>query len=315
MTIRPRGNKYQVDFMVRGRRVRETFDCKIEAETWEALAKQSLKLGRPLPPKVTRPQTSETIAELVRYVDKHHWTHLSSGHASKQGALFRDYVGPNMLANEALTEDVIEEYLTHREEALGNSGSTINRHAAAISKLCAVAVKRGIILSKPDIRKRREGDARTRVYTPSEEKQILLTLKSWGYYREASFIAVLADTGARVGELVKLRHSDIEGNKIHLRASTTKTYQARTLVLTARALKALEVVQEEPFGPFAWYNKQSFRSVWSRLRTHLDLDDDCVLHTFRHTFASRVVKATGDLYMCSRALGHSSIVTTQRYAK
>jgi site-specific recombinase XerD len=38
------------------------------------------------------------------------------------------------------------------------------------------------------------------------------------------------------------------------------------------------------------------------------------LHTLRHTCASRLVQAGVDLYVVQKWLGHSTIVTTERYA-
>ncbi|NDB68922.1 MAG: site-specific integrase [Methylocystaceae bacterium] len=42
--------------------------------------------------------------------------------------------------------------------------------------------------------------------------------------------------------------------------------------------------------------------------------EDLRLHDIRHTTASRVVRATGNLMAASKALGHKRITTTQRYA-
>jgi site-specific recombinase XerD len=39
------------------------------------------------------------------------------------------------------------------------------------------------------------------------------------------------------------------------------------------------------------------------------------IHSLRHTFATRLYRQTGDLYLVQRALGHRQITTTEVYAK
>ena len=39
------------------------------------------------------------------------------------------------------------------------------------------------------------------------------------------------------------------------------------------------------------------------------------VHSLRHTFATRLYRKTGDLYLVQRALGHREITTTEVYAR
>jgi integrase/recombinase XerC len=39
------------------------------------------------------------------------------------------------------------------------------------------------------------------------------------------------------------------------------------------------------------------------------------IHSLRHTFATRLYRKTGDLYLVQRALGHRQITTTEVYAR
>ncbi|QDV50867.1 tyrosine-type recombinase/integrase [Gimesia fumaroli] len=52
-----------------------------------------------------------------------------------------------------------------------------------------------------------------------------------------------------------------------------------------------------------------------RLRKRLNLADDLVLYLTRHEHATQVYSKTKDIHATARALGHSSIQTTQRYVK
>jgi integrase/recombinase XerC len=39
------------------------------------------------------------------------------------------------------------------------------------------------------------------------------------------------------------------------------------------------------------------------------------IHSLRHTFATRLYRKTGDLYLVQKALGHRQITTTEIYAR
>ena len=50
----------------------------------------------------------------------------------------------------------------------------------------------------------------------------------------------------------------------------------------------------------------------SRVRKALKLRD-CVIHSFRHTFGTRLGEARADAFTIMRAMGHSSVTVSQKY--
>jgi integrase len=330
MSIYKRGNSYQAKLMLGGTRYVDSFPSEVEAASWEARMREAFELGKPLPIRdkriLKKSGEVKTIQDLVRYVDTKQWSRNRAGEASVSNAVqFRDWTGPKRPVSQALDGDHIEEYLEWRKATKGNSGSTLNRHRAAISVLITHALKLGLIDRRPDLPRYPEGDARDQIFTDAQERQILQTLKAWQYEYEAMWLAFLADTGCRAGETRKLRWDDFRQLPngawvVDIPGSVTKSGKGRLIGLTPRAQEALQWTMEryrhEAGGPFEAINKHRMRTIWDRLRTHLDwLTDDHVLHTFRHTFASRVVQETGSLYLAGKALGHSNPITTQRYAK
>lgn len=328
MAVYQRGNRFQANFMLAGKRLRETFNTEPEAKAWEAACRAAHALGKPLPSaQVGAAQNDNrvaTIGELVRYVDRRHWsgdkTKRAGAKLAHNAYLFADWCGRNMGVEEALDEDRIEDYFRWREEEHRNSGSTINRHRAALSKLASVAVRLGRLSRKPEMTKRPEGQARERIYTEAEEKLILATVEAWGYPDYRDLFIFLADTGMRLGETGKLPWVALFPKRvIVIPGNITKSGKERTIVMTPRAEAAINRLRAKygsTSGPFSWVDERSLRTLWDRLRGHLEwMDDSTVVHTFRHTFASRFVQETGDLYALQRWLGHSSPVVTQRYAK
>jgi site-specific recombinase XerD len=52
---------------------------------------------------------------------------------------------------------------------------------------------------------------------------------------------------------------------------------------------------------------------FSMVRRALDLSQDLVLYSARHTFATDMLDKTGNLSLVQKMLGHESITTTQRH--
>lgn len=318
MAVYKRGKaSYQANFQLKGKRFRETFNSREEAEAWEAQCRASIALGKPLP-TVKSKASITTIKDLVRHVDRRHWSKKKSGPTlSRRAYIFAEWVGENMPVTHALDEDVIEDFFHIRETEYNNSGSTVNRFRASISKISSEAVRLGLIDRKPFMQIRPEGQARDRIFSEQEEQQILEVTRMWGYPDHADLFIFLCDTGCRLAEAEKLTWKDFRGNLLEIPGTITKSGRGRVIALTSRVEEALKRQRRHSLpGPFHWHNRYTTRTLWDRLRGHFPwMGNDCVLHTYRHTCASRLVQEQGYLDPVQRWLGHTTPVTTQRYAK
>ena len=131
---------------------------------------------------------------------------------------------------------------------------------------------------------------------------------------------VLVETGVRLGEALRLRWSDVQGIEhdagvIRLyRMKEIKNNKARSVPLTAEATAILLAIKAEgtrPIGPFQDLGKDRAEHVWNAAKKLAGIvDHDCVIHALRHTCATRLLKATGNINLVKEWLGHTTIKTT-----
>ena len=226
------------------------------------------------------------------------------------------------------------------------SAKTVRHVAGLVSSAFARAEKWGLITSnpvthsEPPIPKKRRGIA----LTPAQ--QALVFGSATGPWCMATFLEVAAATGARRGEVLALRWSDIQDGRAIITRSLTQTRQVlefkgtkserpRDLTVPASALAALEAHRKrqdefrEQFGPnyradldliFANpdgtpLRPDSISSVVSLLFRRLGFPKGASLHSLRHTHGSHLLADGVPLPVVSERLGHSSVrVTAEVYA-
>ena len=169
----------------------------------------------------------------------------------------------------------------------------------------------GDLHSLPDFRRQKEHRDRMRFLDAEEEGRLFSAIRhrSEHYYSLSVF---LVDTGARLGEAINLRWTDVhDGSALF---SVTKSEKNRSISLTKRAADAIFPVDQSRLGPFSDVEQSQYHDVWHQAKADIGLtDDDLVPGCLRHTCASRLVRG-GVFAACSGWLGHQTLKTTMRYA-
>lgn len=145
-------------------------------------------------------------------------------------------------------------------------------------------------------------------------------------HRHHKLFVVLVECGMRLSEALNIRWSDlmlpnlrkadpegeIEYGLIRLwRAAELKTGRIRTIPITKAWRAALDACLGIPAGPFTDLNKFRASHVWLDAKAKAEIDDgDCVIHSLRHTWATRLLTAFGDIKLVQEWLGHTALVTT-----
>jgi integrase len=134
-------------------------------------------------------------------------------------------------------------------------------------------------------------------------------------------VRLLIMTGARRGEIeaLKWREIDMERRSIVLCAERSKT-GARRIPLSKAAIETLSTLPHKSPYVFPAQREnsasgytQGLPRVWRLIRKESGLED-LRIHDLRHSFASFAAESGASLQLIGKALGHTQIKTTERYA-
>lgn len=234
--------------------------------------------------------------------------------------------------------------LSKRMLADGAAPATVNRKMQCLLSLLKRERKSGTYVGEvPEYRPADERDnARTFVLTPEDEEMILARMLEWdtlpdgpagGHprvrdgadYRD--LFVCLADLGCRMSQALGIRWSEVveQSGRLHVRFwrhETLKKGRPRTLPCTSRVAEVLrrrrDALGATTEGPFSMLNRTRADRLWKWAikGTHLAHEKECVPHALRHTCATRLLLATGNIKLVQEWLGHRDIQTTSTvYAK
>lgn len=336
-SIRKHRDKWQARFKVKDvqtgqwRQVSKILPTKREAELW--LRRETAHYDTE-----AADAGSMTFAELVDewYQLKHRrWSPTTRNHHRYALPKVLEILGP-MPITKIKSRD-IDRWITHQERA-GVSVRTIGRRFDIVRQAFKQAVRWEYIVRNPTDNVSMPEQTRTRVTPPTPEEIARLGQAAWDHSDDFGMLVQLAvATGARRGELLALRWSDIDFGRQRLTieraiahgdngdpvVKTTKTGNTRTIVLgdgilgllraykTTCAERALAcgqrrsdglVFTDEPGSDQPW-RPDYVTMTWGRLRTRLGLATR--FHDLRHYCATRLLTSGVDLATVAHRLGHA----------
>lgn len=235
----------------------------------------------------------------------------------------------------------------------GASFATINREIALVQTLIGFANSLNVLTPDPPLvwsygrnkaasLKLPERKGKLRWLTMAEEEKLLASLRDSADRLGDNQVAIdafmltmlLLDTGARYNEVAQLRWS-----QVNLSAGTVNLYRSKVqnesiLTLPQRTLTMLRDRWRAMEGQGYSYVFPKFKGgSWGgvdlprghathAIQTHIERcglnsdpqADKVTPHTFRDTYAARLVQAGVSLLKVSNLLGHASVYMTQKYA-
>ena len=245
-----------------------------------------------------------------------------------------DHLGgpPDLAALGALTAADFRSYLAHRmKQGLSHASS-----ARAISTLrnffrfldrnglahnAAIAVMRTPKQPAPVPRPLSEDEALDVIVAAGDDAGI--NRAPWICLRDTALFTLLYGCGLRIDEALKLNRRDSPtGDTMMVDGKGGKQRVVPVLPLVIESIAAyIEACPYNipPDGPLFLgargrrLNPGVVQREMRRLRVSLGLPDTATPHALRHSFATHLLGAGGDLRTIQELLGHASLSTTQRY--
>ncbi len=161
-------------------------------------------------------------------------------------------------------------------------------------------------------------------------EKILTTIRAlqkdeWQIKRDEALLTLIYGCGLRISEALSLTKKSLENHEF-LIINGKGGKQRMVPILAVVQRKIDNYLNACPFK--INYDDNIFRGqsgepylarVFSRLmqkiRRQLNLAETITPHAFRHSFATHLLEAGGDLRTIQELLGHASLSTTQRYTK
>ena len=304
-----------------------TFRRKTDAQTWAKEIEVDMGRGRAFAGAEARRRTFADLLARYREDILPHYDALEQQRREGRLRWWEEHLGHAFLAE--ITPSAIAECKSRL--ARGGKGVTPSgrpaspatqvRYLAGISHVLSHAVRElGWLDANPAQRVRRPREPRGRVRFLSADERARLTAACRASSESCLYPLVMMalGTGARQGELLRLRWSDLDLQRRTAVLHETKNGERRTLVLSPPVLEALrELGAVRWLGSdlvFAGRRAARFpRWAWDEALAEAKVQD-FTFHDLRHTFASYLAMSGATLAELADALGHKTLAMVKRYA-
>lgn len=314
---------WQYDFQIRGRRFRgscgtEDFEKAKAVEAAERVKAESM-------PEI---QGEFTISQAIGTYYTDVSQHQSSARTTlSQGRAILDVISGDMLLSK-MTQAEIARFVAVRRKDV--APGTINRQLQMLGRAIRYMEKTHgangptkIDLRAAEIKEPKE---RVRELSIEEQRRLFKHLRADLH----PWVKFALMTGARLGTICDLRWSDIDldAGRMLFRIKGNDS-QLFPINPEMRAfLSSLPRAEDPAYAPFViTYLDQGTKDkirkkitpsggISEEFRAALEAAEigNFRFHDLRHTFATRMLRKTGNIKLVSRLLGHKSIETTTRYA-
>ncbi len=322
-----------------------TFRSRRDAERWAASVESAILERRHFPQARAQRVTFDDLLTRYRASVLVEASPVGRATAERHLAWWREHLGTLLLAD--ITADRIAEArdllaaqdcLRRRSEggALSGdgsglphkrSGATINRYTSTLSHLLSTAMTQWRLIDRNplhDLVRKKESRGRVRFLSNDERLALLQACASSAWPELQTLVLLAISTGARRGELIRLRWADVslESRSPQANIQNTKNGDARRLPLAGRALEAMHRLARSNQGnsPFVFPSKKhpdrpyyGFDAHWYAALARAGLSN-FRFHDLRHTCASYLASQGASLLEIADVLGHRTMNMVKRYS-
>ncbi|RCW81649.1 site-specific recombinase XerD [Halanaerobium sp. DL-01] len=202
-----------------------------------------------------------------------------------------------------------------------------NTHSFANQFISAFKMFNNLILELDGINKKlfrpKKKKKLPKVLNKKEIKEIIASVDN---LKHQLILILTYSGGLRVSEVVRLKISDIDTDRMLIYVRSAKGYKDRYTLLSKNVLtklklylKAFQVHKYDKKWLFPGQNKnrhlskRSAQKVFKRACKKAGINKDVGIHSLRHSFATHLLEQGVDLRYIQNLLGHKSSTTTEIY--
>ena len=270
-----------------------------------------------------------TMTELCDRFEAEWLPRKRPGTAADYRRMLRNHIRPHF-GNHAKVQDIAfgDVDRLHRKVTHAGHRRRANTVIAVLSKMFSLAVKWQMRDSNPckGIEKNQETQ-RKRYLVGDELARLCKALAKHPDRQAVDIIRVLLLTGARRGEVLSMRWADIDLSEgiWSKPASSTKQAEDHIVPLSGPVRQLLAEIaaqqtgKHKPLGTYVFPgdggtgHRVEIKRDWRQLTKAAGIRG-LRIHDLRHSFASQLASGGSSLTLIGALLGHSSPVTTSRYA-
>lgn len=326
MAVVRNGDYWFYEWKVKGKKVRRSSGLKVTEVSREFVKEREAKAKA----KILKEEFGVTVSTgkvptILEAADRI-YDDLWHKYGDSQGPLQRLEYFANEVVGDIPINKITTEHLMELKENLEDRGlrpSSVNRYLSAVTAMLKHALLHWKVIEQVPLALRADerGNARIRVVDWVEEDMILKGCDELGDQDFKDLFIVLIDTGMRRNEALTLNYRvnvNFTEGMITLSAPKTKTKQIRSIPMTKRVREVLDrrlsLGLQEPFSTFSKYAPlKRLTRVCELVGLPTEGEERIVIHSLRHTFASRLVRAGVPIFEVSTLLGHASVITTEKF--
>jgi site-specific recombinase XerD len=217
----------------------------------------------------------------------------------------------------ATNQDVKDYILWNIDQ--GRSASHIRQAKAALTVLYQDVVQLPLVVENlPHLK---NPESVPIVLSKAEVERLLAASED---LRQKALISLAYSAGLRVGEVIRLKVTDILSDRGQIRIRNGKGDKGRYTLLADQTLKTLrEYYRLE--RPKDWLfpgiilgqpmSVSAAERIFQRVRVQAGINPKARIHSLRHSFATHLHESGTDIRIIQELLGHVDIRTTQRYIR
>ncbi len=153
------------------------------------------------------------------------------------------------------------------------------------------------------------------------EEEVVRLLRAMDNLKHQTILAVIYSAGLRLGEVIKLKITDLQPEQHRIFVRDAKGKKDRCTILADRTAAMLKTYMSL-YSPIHWlfegsdggqYSERSVQAVFTQAKERSRINPLATTHTLRHSFATHLLEKGVDLRYIQDLLGHESSKTTEIY--